>query len=164
MVDTNNEALATPAATIALTVGNERTPLGIALLARHTIADHATLTRSAAAWRALAHRGTQHVEAGARASETAYDLELRNCSCGTTLSRKVTSYRIELYGETRERYGHGDLRGHMTFRAALSWLGQDVWPHRALGTEQSGDDCGVYVTDAGSDEVLARIYVEGYAS
>ena len=55
--------------------------------AGHTIGDHEDLKRDDARWSELPFVGIQHVEEGRDSSEPAYDLELRNCSCHTTLAR-----------------------------------------------------------------------------
>jgi hypothetical protein len=46
--------------------------------------DHEAIKQSPA-WQSLKYIGIQHVEAWE--GEPAYDLELRNCACGTTLAR-----------------------------------------------------------------------------
>lgn len=55
----------------------------------HSIADHKIAVLDDAKWNAMEYVGIQHVPAGAHEDEPAYDSELRDCSCGSTLSRPV---------------------------------------------------------------------------
>ena len=51
--------------------------------------DHEAIKRDAAAWDALHHIGDQIIEADS--TGPAERLELRNCSCGTTLAKRIAT-------------------------------------------------------------------------
>ncbi len=55
---------------------------------RCTKADHEALKLDDSRWHAIRLDGVQHVEAFD--GEPAYSLEVRTCSCGSTLARRIT--------------------------------------------------------------------------
>lgn len=52
--------------------------------------DHARAKRETGEWLKLAYVDRMSVPAGEGPDEPAYTLELRNCACGSTISRRVT--------------------------------------------------------------------------
>jgi hypothetical protein len=82
----------------------------------HTEAFHDDLKLDAAQWASLEFLGIQHLPEWA--DEPAEDVEMRMCTCGTTLGKEATAVTVEIQG-TGVVVAVGGRRLALTLREAV---------------------------------------------